>query len=142
MFKGFRQFILKGNVVDLAVGIVIGASFSALVNAMVRDFITPLISIIGGKPNFSTWEFTIRGSHFMYGDFFNSVLSFLINAAVIYYFIVVPVARFVSASNASKDTPDPTTKKCPYCFSEVAIEASRCAFCTSELTETKAKKEA
>ena len=137
MFQGFRQFILKGNVVDLAVGIVIGASFSAVVTALVKDVITPFISAIGGQPNFSSIYFTINNSKFMVGDFINAFIAFLINAAVIYFFVVVPMNRLLARVQKNKKTDDPTTKKCTECLSVIPLDAKRCAFCTSLQTAKK-----
>lgn len=131
MLQGFRQFILKGNVVDLAVGIIIGASFSSVVSALVKDLITPFISAIGGQPNFSSVFFTINHSKFMVGDFINAFIAFLINAAVIYFFVVTPMNKFLERVNKNKKTVDPTTKKCSECLSVIPLEAKRCAFCTS-----------
>jgi large conductance mechanosensitive channel len=133
MLKGFKEFILKGNVVDMAVGIVIGVAFGGVVTALVKDLISPLIAVIGGTPDFSSLYFTINHSKFMVGDFINALLSFLINAAVIYFFVVLPINRLTALSKKEKPA-DPTTKKCPQCLSVVPIEAKRCAFCTSALT--------
>jgi large conductance mechanosensitive channel len=137
MFKGalqgFRQFIFKGNVVDLAVGIIIGASFTGVVNALVKDIITPFIAAIGGQHDFSTIYFTINNSKFMVGDFINAIIAFIINAAVIYFFVVVPMNRFLNSLNKKSTTIDPTTKKCPECLSEIPKDATRCAFCTAIL---------
>jgi large conductance mechanosensitive channel len=128
--KGFKQFILRGNVVDLAVGVVIGASFGAVVTALVANVITPLISAIIKAPDFSDLAFTINGSKFMYGNFLNALISFLIVAAVIYFFVVVPINTLIARTK--REAPlDPTTKKCPECISEIPIQAKRCAYCTS-----------
>ena len=132
-FSGFRQFIFKGNVVDLAVGIVIGASFSAVVNSLVKDIITPFIAAIGGQHDFSSIYFTINNSKFMIGDFVNVLIAFLINAAVIYFFVVTPMTKFLANINKKSTTIDPTTKKCTECLSEIPKEAKRCAFCTAVL---------
>ena len=136
MFQGFKQFILKGNVVDLAVGIVVGVAFGNVVNALVKDLITPLIAAIGGTPDFSSLFFTINKSKFMIGDFLNTLISFLINAAVMYFFVVVPMNKLVSLTRKQKPV-DPTTKKCPECLSVIPLEAKRCAFCTSVLLPQK-----
>ena len=126
--KGFRTFLLRGNVVDLAVGVVIGVAFGAVVTAFVKDLVTPLIAAIGGQPNFGGLYFTINNSRFLYGDFFNAVISFIVIALVIYYFVVLPVNALVARSR--KEPPaDPTTKKCTECLSEIPIGAKRCAFC-------------
>ncbi len=133
MLKGFRQFVLRGNVLDLAVAVVIGAAFGAVVTALVKDLITPLIAAIVGQPDFSAIVFTINGSKFLVGDFVNALVSFLLIAAAVYYFIVVPVNHLVARMHRGEAPPDPTTKKCPECLSEVPIAARRCAHCTSAL---------
>ena len=128
--NGFKQFLLRGNVVDLAVGVVIGASFVSVVTALVKDFVTPLIGAIAKVPDFSMMQFSVNGSHFMYGDFVNVFIGFLLVAATVYYFIVVPMNALIARSK--REAPaDPTTKKCPECFSEIDINARRCAYCTS-----------
>lgn len=130
--KGFRQFLLRGNVVDMAVGIVIGAAFGAVVAGLVKDLLTPLIAAIVKQPDFSALTFEVNGSKFLYGEFLNALLSFLIVAAAIYFFVVVPVNALIARSR--KEPPaDKTTKKCPECRSEIPIDAKRCAFCTSQL---------
>jgi large conductance mechanosensitive channel len=134
MLKDFKKFILRGNVVDLAVAVVIGAAFTAIVTALVRDLVTPLIAAIGGKPDFSNLYFTVNNSKFMYGDFLNAVVSFLILAAVIFFLVVQPINKLTAYSNRSKETPEPTTKKCSECLSEIPKDASRCAFCTAKLS--------
>jgi large conductance mechanosensitive channel len=133
MFKGFRQFVLRGNVIDLAVAVVIGGAFGAVVNALVKDLLTPLLAAIGGAPDFSAVVFTINGSKFLIGDFINAVISFVLVAAAIYFFVVAPMNAIVARSRRGEPTPDPTTKKCPECMSEIAIAAKRCAFCTSQV---------
>ncbi len=132
MIKGFKQFILRGNVVDLAVGVVIGAAFNAVVASFVKDLITPIVAALFGSPDFHELFFTINGSKFMYGDFFNSGISFLLVSASIYFFVIVPLNALISRSRKEAPT-DPTTKKCPECLSEISIEAKRCAYCTSLL---------
>jgi len=130
--SGFKQFLLRGNVVDLAVGVVIGAAFGGVVTAFTKDLLTPLIAAMVGKPDFSALQFTVNGSKFPVGDFINILISFVLIAAAVYYAVVLPVNALVS--RAHKEPPaDPTTKKCPECMSEIAIEAKRCAFCTSSL---------
>ncbi|MDQ1471532.1 MAG: large conductance mechanosensitive channel [Bryobacterales bacterium] len=132
MAGGFKQFLLRGNVVDLAVGVIIGASFGSVVTAFTKDLLTPLIAAVAGKPDFSAIQFEINGSKFMVGDFINAVVSFVIVAAVVYYLVVLPVNALVS--RARKEPPaDPTTKKCPECLSEIPIQAKRCAFCAVQL---------
>ena len=131
MFKGFRDFILRGNVVDLAVGVVIGGAFGTIVTALVKDLITPLIAAVVGKPDFSSLGFNIGSTHFPVGDFINAVVAFLLVAAAIYFFVVVPVNALMARVKRGEVAPDPTTKKCPECLSEVPIPARKCAFCTS-----------
>jgi large conductance mechanosensitive channel len=133
MLKGFRQFLLRGNVVDLAVAVVIGGAFGAVVTALVKDLITPLIAAIVGKPDFSAITFTINGSQFPVGDFINALVSFLLIATAVYFFVVVPMNAFMERMRRGEAPPDPTTKKCPECLSEVPIAARRCAACTSVL---------
>jgi large conductance mechanosensitive channel len=132
--KGFRQFVLRGNVIDLAVAVVIGAAFGAVVTALVKDLQTPFIAALVGQPDFSGIVVTVNNSKFLIGDFVNAVLSFLLIAAAVYYAVVVPVNAIVARQRRGEAPPDPTTKKCPECLSEVAIAARRCAFCTSALT--------
>lgn len=132
MVKGFKQFLLRGNVVDLAVGVVVGVAFGAVVTALVKDLITPLIAAVAGKPDFSVITFTINGSQFLLGDFINAVLSFLLISAAVYFFVVLPINALVSRSRREPPA-DPTTRKCPECLSEVPIAARRCAFCTSQI---------
>lgn len=128
--RGFKAFLLRGNVVDLAIAVVVGVAFAAVVTAFVKDLVTPLIAALGGKPDFSGLYFTINNSQFKYGDFIDVVLAFLIIAAVIYFLVVVPYTALVERSR--KEPPaDPTTKKCPECLSEIPMDARRCAFCTS-----------
>ena len=132
LLKDFKTFILRGNVVDLAVAVVVGAAFTGIVTAFVKDLITPLIAAIGGKPDFSALKFTINHSQFLYGDFFNALVSFLIVAAVVFFFVVRPVT-FLMSRRKTELPPDPTTRECPYCLSSIPMKASRCAFCTSEV---------
>ena len=130
--KGFKQFLLRGNVVDLAVGVVIGAAFGGVVTALVKDLLTPFIAAVVKQPDFSAFTFTLNGSKFLYGEFINALLSFLIVAAAIYYLVVLPVNALVS--RAHQEPPaDPTTKKCPECISEIPIQAKRCAHCCAPL---------
>ena len=128
----FKAFILRGNVVDLAVGIVIGAAFGTIVAAFVKDLVTPLIAALGGQPDFSSLHFTVNNSQFMYGDFINAIISFLIIAAVIFFFVVRPVNALM-ARRKTELPPDPTTRECPYCLSSIPVAATRCAFCTSQV---------
>lgn len=127
--RGFKAFLLRGNVVDLAIAVVIGVAFTAVITAFVKDLITPLIAAIGGKPDFAGLYFTINNSRFRYGDFVNVVISFVIIAAVVYFLVVLPYQALMERSR--KEPPaDPTTKKCPECLSEIPKDARRCAFCT------------
>ncbi len=130
MLKGFKQFLLRGNVVDLAVAVVIGGAFGAVVTALVKDLITPLIAAIGGKPDFSAIKFTVNGSAFLIGDFINAVVAFLMVAAAIYFFVVAPMNAIMARKRRGEAPPDPTTKQCPECLSTIPIQAKRCAACT------------
>lgn len=130
MLKGFRDFLLRGNVIDLAVAVIIGGAFGAIVNALVKDLITPFIAALGGKPNFSGIYFTINNSRFMIGDFFNALVSFLIIATVIYFFIVVPMNKVMTSIKRGEKV-DPTEKTCPECLSLIPIKAKRCKYCTA-----------
>ena len=133
MLRGFKQFILRGNVLDLAVAVVIGGAFGALVTSLAKDFLTPLIAAVVGAPDFSALTFTVNGSRFLIGDFINAVLSFLLIAATIYFFVVTPVNAIRARIRRGEQPPDPTTKTCPECLSEVPVAARRCAFCAQSL---------
>lgn len=133
MFKEFKKFILRGNVVDLAVAVVVGAAFNAVIQSFVKDMITPLVSAIYQQKKFSEAFFSFRGSHFLYGDFINNFLSFFIIAAVVFFFVVQPINKLVTLTNRKENALEPSTKKCPHCLSVVQQAASRCAFCTSKL---------
>lgn len=129
MLKGFKQFILRGSVVDLAVGVIIGAAFQGVISSLVKDIFTPLISAITKLPDFSKLKFHINAVEFRYGDFINSLLSFLIVGIAVYFFVVLPLNALVA--KAHKQAPaDPNTKKCTECLSAIPLEAKRCAFCT------------
>ncbi len=129
MLKEFKQFLLRGNVVDLAVGVVIGAAFGSVVNAMVSDLLTPFIGAIARVPDFSDLTFTLNGSKFMYGHFINVLISFILVSGAIFFFVVKPINLLVSRSK--KGIPsDPTTKRCPECLAEIPIQAKRCSHCT------------
>ncbi len=131
--KGFKQFLLRGNVVELAVAVVMGAAFTAVVTALVKDLLTPLIAAVFGAPDFSAIAVTVNGSKLMVGDFVNALIAFLLMSVAVYFFVVLPVNAFTARMRRGEVPPDPTTKKCPECLSEVAIAARRCAFCTSAL---------
>ena len=139
MLKGFKQFLLRGNVVDLAVAVVVGAAFGAVVAAFVKDMITPLIAALFGKPDFSALTFDVNGSKFFYGDFINALLSFLMVAAAIYFFVVMPLNTYMDRRRRGEAPPDPTTKKCSECLSEIPLAARRCAFCTSQVVPSMAR---
>ena len=132
MFKEFKQFLLRGNVVDLAVGVVIGASFGTVVTALVKDFLTPLIAAIAKVPDFSGLFFTINGSKFAYGDFINALISFVLVATAVYFFVVVPMNALLARVKKG-DEPTITTKPCPFCKTDIAKDATRCSACTSQL---------
>ncbi len=129
----FKQFLLRGNVVDLAVGVVMGAAFGTVVTALVKDFITPLIAALAGKHDFSSIAFTVNGSTFAVGDFINALIAFVLVAIAVFYFVVKPI-NFLIARAHHEPPADPTTMKCPECLSEIPIGAKRCAFCTAALT--------
>jgi large conductance mechanosensitive channel len=133
VLSGFKQFILRGNVIDLAVAVVIGGAFGAVVTALVKDLLTPLIAAIGGQPDFSAIVFTVNGSKFLIGDFVNAIVAFLMVAAAIYLFVVSPINAITERRRRGAPPADPTTKNCPECLSAVPIAAKRCAFCTSPL---------
>lgn len=130
MLKGFKDFILRGNVVDLAVGVMIGASFGAVVTALVKGVLTPFIAAFFKQPDLSTLAFTINGSNIMYGDFVNALVSFLISATVVYFLVVTPINKIMTRL---KGPVEETTKKCPECLSTIPREAKRCAFCTAQI---------
>jgi large conductance mechanosensitive channel len=133
MLRGFKDFVLRGNVLDLAVAVVIGGAFGAVITALVKDLITPLIGAIVGQPDFSALVVTVNGAQFLIGDFLNALLSFLLIALAVYLFVVVPVNALMARRRRGEPPTDPTTKKCAECLSEVPIAARRCAFCTSAL---------
>jgi large conductance mechanosensitive channel len=132
MLKGFKEFILRGNFLDLAVGVVIGAGFSSVVNALVKDLITPLIAAVFKTSDFSSLSFGINGSKFLYGDFINAFISFVLVAAVVYFFVITPMNALMA--RVKKEPPaDPATKRCPECLSDIPIAAKRCAFCGQQV---------
>ena len=134
MLRGFKEFVLRGNVLDLAIAVVLGAAFTNLINALVRDLITPLIGALVGKPDFSAWVVTVNGSPFLVGDFVNAVIAFILMAAAVYFFVVMPMNAWIERRRRGEAPSDPATKKCPECISAVPVAARRCAFCTSPLT--------
>ena len=134
MLKGFKEFMLRGNVIDLAVAVVIGGAFTGVVTALVKDLITPLVAAAGGQPDFSAIAFKVHGSRFLIGDFINAIVSFLMLGTAVYFLVVAPVNALTARINRGEVSPDPTTKKCGECLSEVPLAARRCAFCTSALT--------
>jgi large conductance mechanosensitive channel len=133
MLKGFKQFVFRGNVVDLAVAVVIGAAFGAVITSFVTNVLTPLIAALVGKSDFSAMVVTVNGSAINYGLFLNALISFLLVAAAIYFFIIAPMNAYVARSRRGEAPPDPTSKKCPECVSDIPIAAKRCAFCTTQL---------
>ncbi len=132
MLKEFKQFLLRGNVVDLAVGVVIGASFGSIVSALVTDLITPFISAVAKIPDLSGLFFTINDSKFMYGHFLNTLISFLLIASTIFFFVIKPM-NFLISKSKKEIANNPTTKKCKECLSDVPVEAKRCSHCTQTL---------
>ena len=134
MLSDFKKFILRGNVVDLAVAVVVGVAFTAMITAFVADIVTPLIAAIFGKPDFSTLSFRLHHSTFKYGSFLNTVLSFLIVATVVFFAVVVPITALMRRLNVlPKEEPEPPTRECPECLSDIPVGARRCRFCTTEL---------
>jgi len=128
--SGFKKFLLRGNLVDLAVAVMIGAAFASLVAALTKDFITPLLAAIGGKPNFGDLSFTLHKSHFLYGDFINALIAFVILAAVLYFLVVLPFSKLLERFKPAPDEPAPL-KDCTECLSSIPAAARKCAFCTS-----------
>src|SRR5919198_6647444 len=132
--SGFRKFILRGNVVDLAIAVVIGAAFTSVVQALVKDIITPIIGIFGGVPDFSALSFSVHNSRFLIGDFINAVLAFVVIALIVYYVVVVPVGRMLDRFSPAPVPPAPT-RECPECLSKIPVKARRCAFCTAVVVD-------
>ena len=137
MLSDFKKFILRGNTIELAVAFVIGAAFNGTVQSLVKDLITPLISAVGGKPDFSSFYFTINNSRFLYGDFLNSLISFLLIAAAVFFLVIHPINKLLELTSKLKTPPSPTDKKCPECLSTIPIDATRCAFCSTKLATKK-----
>ncbi len=132
LLKEFKQFLLRGNVVDLAVGVVVGASFGTIVTALVKDILTPLIAALITVPDFGKLYFVINKSKFLYGDFLNALIGFVLVSAAIFFFVIKPMNLLIAHSKKGQPV-DPTTKKCPECLSEIPLEAKRCAHCTQVL---------
>lgn len=135
MLKGFREFVLRGNVLDLAVGVVIGAAFGAVVTSFTKDILTPAIAAIVGKPDFSALVLTVDGAKITYGNFLNAAISFLLVAAAVYFGVVVPLNALMARIKKASVPADPTSKKCPECRMEIPVDARRCGYCTSEQME-------
>jgi large conductance mechanosensitive channel len=133
MLKGFKEFVFRGNVVDLAVAVLMGAAFGGVVNALVKGLLTPLLAAIAGKPDFSGLSFTLNNSKFLYGEFINAVVSFLLVATAIYFFVVAPLNAITARLRKEAPPPPPTTRPCPECLSEIPLPARRCAHCTAVL---------
>ncbi len=130
MLDGFKKFILRGNVVDMAVGVVIGAAFGGVITALTKDLLTPLIGAVVKTPDFSAIQFTVNNSKFLLGEFINAVISFVLIAAAVYFFVVLPINTLITRMHRGDKPADPTTKRCPECLSEIPIEAKRCSHCT------------
>ena len=137
MLKDFKQFILRGNVVDLAVGVIIGAAFGTVVNSLVKDVLTPLISALAHVPKFDKLHATINNVPITYGNFVNAFVSFMIVAFVVFFFVVQPINKLTAIAARKKQTPEPTTRKCPECYSVIPKLASRCAFCSAKVIPEK-----
>ncbi len=133
MLKGFKEFMLRGNVVDLAVAVVMGGAFGAVVTAFVKDLLTPLIAAVVGKPDFSGLTFTVNNSKFLYGDFINAIVAFLLVGTAVYFFVVLPMKALMERMKPAEAPAAPATQKCPECLSEIPIGARRCAHCTAVL---------
>jgi large conductance mechanosensitive channel len=132
LLKDFKAFLLRGNIVDLAVAVVLGIAFGAVVKALVSDLLTPIIALIFGKPDFAALSFTINGSHFLYGDFINALITFLLIATALFFFVLKPVNLLVARARR-EGPPDPEVRNCPECLSEIPIAAKRCSYCTTEV---------
>ncbi len=134
MLKELKEFLFRGNVIELAVAVVMGGAFGAVVNAFVKDLLTPLIAAIGGQPDFSGLTFTINNSRFLYGDFLNAVVSFLLIGTAVYVFVVAPMKAIAARGSKPEPSPEPRSKQCPECLSEIPLAARRCAYCTAVLS--------
>lgn len=142
VLKDFRKFVLRGNVVDLAVAVVVGAAFNAIVQSFVKDLITPLVAAVAGKRNFAGLYLTLHHSRLMYGDFINNIVSFLIIATTVFFLVVQPLNKVMTRLNPKEEVESPAERQCPECLSPVPAEATRCKFCTSKLQPVKAAKAA
>lgn len=131
LVQGFRKFLLRGNLIELAVAVVIGAAFGAVITSLVKDLITPLIAAIGGKPNFANLYFTVNKSKFLYGDFVNALIAFVIIAAVVYFLVVSPVVRLLARMQRNQEV---TERACPECLADIPVRATRCMYCTTTVT--------
>lgn len=134
MLKELKEFLFRGNVIELAVAVVMGGAFGAVVNAFVKDLLTPLIAAIGGQPDFSGLTFTINNSRFLYGDFLNAVVSFLLVGTAVYVFVVAPMKAIAARGSKPEAPPAPPRRQCPECLSEIPLAARRCAYCTAVLS--------
>jgi large conductance mechanosensitive channel len=134
LLNDFKKFLFRGNVVDLAVAVVVGTAFTAVVKALVADLLTPIIALIVGKPNFGALSFTVNSSHFLYGDFVNNLITFVTVAAAVFFFVVAPVNHLL----ARRSTEDPDTRECPECTSTIPIRARRCPQCTAQIAAAEA----
>jgi large conductance mechanosensitive channel len=130
MLDGFKKFILRGNVVDMAVGVVIGAAFASVVTGLTKAFLNPLIKLVAGGEKFSSLQFTIHGVPFPVDDFINATISFVLIAAAVYFLVVLPINTLIARMHRGEKPADPTTKNCPECLSEIPIDARRCSHCT------------
>jgi large conductance mechanosensitive channel len=135
MLKEFKEFLLRGNLIEIAVGLVLALAFTAVVTSLVEDLITPVIAAIFGQPDFSGLTFTINDSTFRYGEFLNALLAFVLIAAVLFFLVIKPVNALIERTRR-EGTPDPTTRQCPECLSEIPVDARRCAYCTAEVTRS------
>jgi large conductance mechanosensitive channel len=142
LLQEFEAFLLRGNVVDLAIGVVIGIAFTNVVNALVKDLITPLIAALGAQPDFASLYFTIHGARFRYGDFLDALITFVMIAAVVFFLVIKPMNRLVALSQRFRKPPTPTTRECTECLSKIPLHARRCAYCTSPQTPVEETQEA
>lgn len=137
MLNEFKKFILRGSVVDLAVGIAVGAAFTTFVNSLVKDLVTPLVSAFYKGEQFAQAKFVVGGAEFHYGDLINSFITFVVVAAVIFFFVIQPINKLSDLAFRSKSTDEPTSKKCHYCLGKIPREATKCMYCTSDQPKAK-----